>query len=158
MGRLSMGTGKLISLSSLAIGGRRRRLNQQSPGSLQHSDRVAPPQTREAGEVAVVRVDFTLVLHRQSRDMRVRNEIPTDPSGFQISAEKVEVPRAGVDSSDVRGLKPSVHGINRHGWRNRKGYGSGIGHDSRDMRREASSYPVRSLPQHTREVLMVELV
>ena len=91
--------------------------------------------------------------------MRVGNEIPTDPSGFQIPAEKVKVPRAGVDSSDVRGLKPSVHGINRHGWRNRKGYGSGIGLDSRDMRREASSCQERSLSsQHFKVMLVIKLV
>ena len=41
-------------------------------------DRIEEPETREALEVTVVRVEFHAVLDRERREMRVRRQAPGD--------------------------------------------------------------------------------
>src|SRR6266540_5201653 len=86
---------------------------------------IHPAQPRETGEVGVSRLQLSLVLDREGREVRVRGEIPGRAQRFQQTERQPGVAIAGMDDRDLRPRQPGARviagyadgkGVRENGW------------------------------------------
>jgi hypothetical protein len=71
-------------------------------------ERLDPAEARESSEVGVVRVQFSLVLDGQRRELSVRREIPGSAKRPQQPERSVEMVRTRHDESHMRSRHPPL--------------------------------------------------
>ena len=95
---LSKGRGRFGRLRPKPV----RVFRATAPPVTQRSlERVAPAQTGEAAEVAVVGVDFGLVFHGQRGDVGVGDQVASNAGGLKGAAHQGQVLPAGVQGRDM---------------------------------------------------------